>query len=94
MSTDELLQKLPCIIGNNIYNGLYILESKTDQIGTLCLTKNNQDWIAAYVDGETYVCLNPKDENPPYNNAICYGSSPREALQKMYNWCVKNGFIK
>lgn len=94
MSTDELLKKLPCIIGNNRCNGCYILESKTDQIGNLCLTKDKNVWIAAYVDGETYVCLNPKDENLPYNNAFCCGDSPNEALQKMYDWCVKNGFIK
>jgi hypothetical protein len=46
------------------------------------------------MDVEHYVCLNPEDEKPPYNNAVVYGDTPSEALQKLYNWCVKNGFIK
>lgn len=94
MSTDELLQKLPNIIGNHRFNGCYILESQTDQIGHLCLIKDKRSWIAAYMDVEHYVCLNPEDEMPPYNNAVAYGDTPNEALQTLYDWCVKNGFIK
>ena len=94
MSTDELLQKLPNIIGNHRFNGCYILEYPTDQIGNLCLIKDKKCWIASYMDGEHYVCLNPEDEKPPYNNAVAYGDTPNEALQTLYDWCVKNGFIK
>lgn len=93
MSTDELLQKLPNIIGNHKFNGCYILESPTDQIGHLCLIKDKKSWSASYMDVEHYVCLNPEDEKPPYNNAVVYGDTANEALQKLYDWCVKNGFI-
>lgn len=94
MSTDELLLKLPNIIGNNRFNGCYILESPTDQIGNLCLVKDKRDWKAAYMDGEAYVCLNPNNKKPPYNNAVSYGNTPNEALQRLYDWCVKYEFIK
>ncbi len=93
MSTDELLEKLPSIIGNNRCNDCYILESPSDQIGHLALIKDKRNWIAAYNDGERHVCLNPEDNPPPYNNAVCYGNTPNEALGKLYDWCVKYGFI-
>ena len=41
---------------------------------------------------EGSVCLNP--DSPPYNNAITYGNTPNEALQRMYGWLIKNNFIK
>lgn len=94
MNTDEILQKLPNIIGNNGHDGCYILASPLDQIGTLCLIKDKRNWIAAYMDAEKYVCLNPEDEKPPYNNAVAYGATPNEALHGLYNWCIKYGFIK
>jgi len=40
--------------------------------------------------------MNPDkpDENGFYNNAFAYGKTANEALQGLYDWCVKNGFIK
>ena len=53
------------------------------------------DWCASYeCVGGGAVCMNWEDENPPYNNAIAWGDTAHEALQELYDWCVKNGFIK
>ena len=38
--------------------------------------------------------MNPDAEKPPYDNAFAFGSTPNEALQKLYEWCVKHDFIK
>ena len=59
------------------------------------LSCDNHEWKAAYVcvDG-TLFCLNPDDEKPPYEHAVEFGDSPNVVLQKLYDWCVKNGFIK
>ena len=63
-------------------------------MGWLYLHNDGKDWCASYgVEGE-FVCLNPEAEKPPYNNACAYGSTPNEALQELYDWCVKNGFVK
>lgn len=62
-------------------------------IGHLTLERG-KDWEASYSLGGKYVCMNPYDENPPYNNAVRYGSTPNEALQRLYDWCIENGFIK
>lgn len=100
MTTDELLLKLPSHIGRNIlYNDKhevigYASDNKEGgDIGWLYLHNDGKDWLASYgVEGE-FVCLNPDAEQPPYNNAFAYGSTPNEALQSLYDWCVTNGFI-
>ena len=33
-------------------------------------------------------------EKALYNNAVAYGKTPNQALQGLYNWCIKNKFIK
>ena len=97
MTTDELLEKLPRLIGNHGGEGLYIIADDGDQIGWLTLQNEggNPPWKAFYEDRlEGAVCMNPWDEEPPYNNAIVYGNTAHEALQGLYNWCKENGFIK
>ena len=103
MSTDELLLKLPSHIGRNkvLDKDGNVVAYKTDDkeggdIGWLYLHNDGKDWLASYgVEGE-FVCLNPdkSDDEPFYNNAFAYGKTPNEALQKLYDWCVKNEFIK
>ena len=96
-SIDELLNELPKMIGNNYHNGCYILSEKDDQIGWLTLhyEGGNFPWKAFYQDTfGVSVCMNPKNEKPPYNNAIAYGDTPNEALQKLYDWCIENKFIE
>lgn len=99
MTTDELLLKLPSHIGSKKLldkNGEvlgYINDSNYNSIGWLYLHNDGKDWLASYgVEGE-FVCLNPNAEKPPYNNACSYGSTPNEALQGLYDWCIENGFI-
>lgn len=99
MTTDELLKKLPSQIGRNpIYNEGEIIGYATDEnegcdIGWLYLHSYGKHWCAYYGDGNECVTLNPLDV-PPYNNAIFYGYTPQEVLQGLYDWCVKNGFVK
>lgn len=98
MTTDELLEKLPKMIGNNrIYEDGriigYSISSSYDRIEFLQLCNDGKDWVASYGERGEYVCLNPKDENPPYNNAFYIGDTPNEALQGLFDWCVENGFI-
>lgn len=100
MTTDELLLKLPSHIGSKKLldqNGKvlgYINDGKCNTIGWLYLHNDGGDWLASYgIEGE-FVCLNPDAGKPPYNNACFYGKTPNEALQGLYDWCVKNGFIK
>lgn len=95
MTTDELLQKLPSYIGNHrVKDCCYVLFEKTDQIEGLYLHNDGKDWLASYgVEGK-FVCMNPKAKEPPYNNAFAYGKTPNEALQGLYEWCIKNGFVE
>lgn len=90
MTTDELLEKLPKAIGNNTNDGMMFLVKETDQIEGLYLHYDGRDWVASYGTEGDYVCLNPEAEQPPYNNAVKYGSTPNEALQNLYNWCKDN----
>lgn len=101
MTTDELLMKLPACIGRNKViiketgSTFYLTDNKSgESFGFLYLHNDGNDWCASYgTDGE-FVCLNPDTETPPYNNAFCYGKTPQEALQRLYDWCVENGFIE
>lgn len=98
MTTDELLEKLPTMIGNNrIYEDGritgYSISSPYDSIEWLRLEHSGKYWTASYGEEGEYVCLNPTDENPPYNNAVYVGRTPNEALQGLYDWCVENNFI-
>lgn len=100
MTTDELLQKLPSHIGRNIIfdsKGKIIAYTPDNKdggdIGWLYLHNDGEDWVASYGTAGEYVCLNPDASEPPYNNAVAYGNTPNEALQELYDWCVKNGFI-
>ena len=93
-TTEELLAKLPSHIGRTKVHGFYISDNKRGgDIGWLYLNNDGKDWRASYGLEGNFVCLNPDAEKPPYNNAVCYGSTPNEALQGLYDWCVKNGFI-
>lgn len=97
MTTDELLMKLPRLIGNNKVGECYIISESEDQIGWLTLQNEggSAPWKAFYDDTtDGVVCLNPYADDPPYNNAVCWGDTPNEALQGLYDWCVKNGFVK
>ena len=100
MTTDELLKVLPSHIGNhpgydadgNIDS--YLMTDEHDDIQWLYLHNDGRDWLASYgIEGE-FLCMNPEAEEPPYNNAFAYGSTPQEALQGLYGWCVANGFIR
>lgn len=93
ITTEELLMKSPSHIGRNKFNGFYISDGESIDIGWLYLHNDGKDWCAFYGDRDEIVCLNPDVENPPYNNAICYGTTPQEALQKLFDWCVENDFI-
>ena len=94
MTTDELLKKLPSHIGNHSNGDFYVISNKNDQIGWLYLHNDGKDWLASYgIEGE-FVCMNPDAKEPPYNNAFAYGKTPNDALQGLYDWCIKNGFIK
>ena len=96
MTTDELLLKLPSHIGRNRANGFYLSDHKAGaSIGWLQLVNDGRDWEASYRDGhDALVCLNPDALQPPYNNAFAIGDTPNEALQRLYDWCVNNDFIK
>lgn len=101
MTTDEFLMKLPSHIGRNklVYDNDEVLGYLSDDkrgayIGWLYLHNDGKDWCASYGTEGNFVCLNPDAEKPPYNNAVRYGKTPNEALQRLYDWCVENGFIK
>ena len=95
MTTDELLAKLPAFIGNHkTSENTYVLIENEDQIGHLQLLNDGKDWQASYGREGEYVCMNPNSPNPPYDNAFAYGETLNEALQGLYDWCVKHGFIK
>ena len=99
MTTDELLKKLPSHIGNHpTYDEKgnidgYLMDSPDSDIQWLYLHNDGKNWLASYgIEGE-FLCMNPESPEPPYNNAFAYGSTPNEALQKLYDWCIENGFI-
>lgn len=101
MTTDELFKKLPSHVGRNpLYdeNGKIIAYASDNKeggdIGWLQLKNDGRDWVASYGPQGRFVCMNPDANEPPYNNAVAYGDTPNEALQGIYDWCVKNGFVK
>ena len=101
MTTDELLTRLPSHIGRNLIRNdkgeviAYASDNKDGgDIGWLYLHNDGKDWLASYGEEGRFVCMNPNDEEPPYDNAFAYGSTPNEALQGLYDWCVEHGFIK
>jgi len=96
MTTDELLNKLPSHIGNHRECNMYVMNRPGDQIEYLYLHNDGDDWLASYGLTGEFLCMNPDkpDENGFYNNAFAYGKTANEALQGLYDWCVKNGFIK
>lgn len=83
MTTNQLLLALPHKI---VYK---------KEWGFLCLLScSKYQWQACYIcSGGTIFCANYDNEEPPYNKAIVFGSSPNEVLQKLYNWCVENNFL-
>lgn len=101
MSVDELFKRLPSHIGRNkLLNDDgkvvgYVSDDKDGlDIGWFTLHNDGKDWKTCYGTDEVAVCMNPDSETGPYDNAICYGKTPRESMQEMYNWCVKHGFVK
>ena len=94
MSTDELLEKLPKKIGNHYENGCYLITDEGDDIQYLNLHNDGKDWCASYGEEGEFLCMNPNATEPPYDNAFAYGSTPQEALQGLYDWCMNHGFIK
>lgn len=93
MTTDKLLNKLPSRIGNHEFSGCYVIFSPEDDIKSLYLHKDGKDWLASYgVEGD-FLCMG-KLPNGLYDNAFAYGSTPNEALQRLYDWCVKHGFVE
>lgn len=99
MTTDELLQKLPSHIGRNRVkdeNGetiAYMPDGKSGDIGWLYLHNDGKDWLASYGTQGEFVCIG-RLPNGLYDNAFAYGTTPNEALQGLYNWCVKHNFVK
>lgn len=94
MTTDELLMKLPSMIGNHKYGEFgYVISDINDQIEHLQLLNDGRDWLASYGQEGEFVCMNPNSPKPPYDNAFAYGKTPNEALQGLYDWCVKHRFI-
>lgn len=103
MTTDELLEKLPSHIGrnavydkNNVPIG-YSYDTKQGLcVGWLHLCNEGGEWSAYYGNRGKFLCMNPdiNQEKALYNNAIAYGKTPNQALQNLYNWCIKNKFIK
>ncbi len=106
MTTDELLKKLPSHIGNcpildENNNCCGYLESSSvktkngidSAIEWLYLHNDGKDWLASYGREGEFLCVG-KLPNGFYDNAFSYGSTPNEALQGLYDWCVKHGFIK
>lgn len=97
MTTDELLEKLPSHIGRNpMYDSkgkivAYTGDNLPGDIGWLYLHNDGRHWMASYGIEEDIVCSKSESEN--YGSAVVYGTTPNEALQKLYDWCVKNGFI-
>lgn len=101
MTTDKLLKKLPSHIGRNpLYdeNGEIIAFASDEydgcDIGWLNLHNDGKFWCAYYGEDNECVTLNPNDDEPPYNNAMAFGDTAHEALQGLYDWCIKNGFVK
>ena len=94
MTTDELLAKLPAAIGNHKAGDFYIVAEPEDSYEGLYLHNDGDDWLASYGICGEFVCMNPKATEPPYDNAFAYGKTPNEALQGLYDWCVKHNFIK
>lgn len=92
MTTDELLEKLPSHIGNHQVCNLYVMAEPEDNIGWLYLHNDGKDWLASYGMEGDFVCMGQLP-NGLYDNAFAYGKTPNEALQKLYNWCVKHNFI-
>lgn len=92
MTTDELLDKLPSHIGNHKVGDFYIMSKPEDDIGWLYLHNDGKDWLASYGMEGDFVCMGQLP-NGLYDNAFAYGKTPNEALQKLYNWCVKHNFI-
>lgn len=103
MTTDELFKVLPSHIGRT-----KVLDPETgERLGYRSDDREGNDmgwfylhndgsrsanWCASYGIRGEFVCLNP--EGPaPYNNACAYADTPEEALQGLYDWCVKNGYI-
>lgn len=100
MTTNELLFKLPPFIGRNKVLddngkilGYNLDDKKGSPFGYLYLHNNGRYWFAYYGDKKDILCLDPESEKPN-NNAFTYGKTPNEALQKLYDWCVENSFIK
>ena len=93
MTTDELLLSLPPCIGNHIENGCFVLARPDDDIKWLSLNIDGKDWCASYgIEGD-FLCMGML-ENGLYDNAFAFGKTPNEALQGLYEWCVKHNFIK
>lgn len=79
MTTDELLDKLPSHLSNCM-----------DDVRWLYLHTDGKHWLASYgIEGD-FLCMNPYDEEPPYDNAFAYGNTPNEALQGLYDWFIKH----
>lgn len=77
MTTDELLEKLPSHIDTEWLN----------------LHNDGKNWLASYGIMDEFLCMNPNAVEPPYDNAFAYGKTPNEALQGLYDWCVKHNIL-
>ncbi len=93
MTTDELLDKLPSHIGNHKIGGFYVISEPEDRMGWLYLHNDGKDWLASYGMEGKFVCMGQLP-NGLYDNAFAYGKTANEALQNLYNWCVKHNFIE
>jgi hypothetical protein len=82
MTTDELLEKLPSHISNCLGDTEW-----------LWLHNDGKYFVASYGILGEFLCMNPNAKEPPYDNAFAYGKTPNEALQGLYNWCIKHNLL-
>lgn len=85
-TTDELLEIIPSFINISSHIHEYTF-------GRLHITKDKGLWEISYKYKHIAVCVNYKDKESPYNNAIVYGNTCREALIEMYEWLIENKII-
>lgn len=98
MTTDELLNILPCAIGNNPIKNekgkivAYVVDKPEDSYEYLQLLNDGKDWLASYGQEGEFVCLG-QDEEGLYKNLFAYGKTPNEALQKLYDLLINYNLL-
>lgn len=93
MNTDELLEKMPTYI--NYVNYKYLSEKL---LYHFCLTDisrmNVRQWQASYVFNNIPFNVDPDLIDQSDTIASFSGSTPNEAIKKLYDWCIRHNYIK